>query len=312
MPKSAHFAHIMVDCFIQAKQEGLDLIPVVADSTSTSKIKAFMDRFPLSVINVGIAEQAMVGVAAGLAMGGKVAATCNAAPFLISRANEQVKIDICYNNANVKMFGLNAGTSYGPLASTHHSLDDISIMRGFGHVEIYAPSCPIEAKQIIDYALRKTGPVYIRMDGKNLPNLHREDYIFKPGHVDILRQGENIAILALGSAVHEAVSAADYLAKEGINIAVLNLSSIRPLDRKTLAQILAKFDYILTVEEHNLNGGMGSIIAETIAEEGLKAKLYRYGIQDGHYAPAADRAFMRAAIKIDAQHIMQHIKKILK
>lgn len=149
---SEHFASVMVDAFIAAVDEGLDLVPVVSDSTSTAKISPFMQRFPERVINVGIAEQSLVSVAAGLALGGKIAVTCNAAPFLISRANEQVKVDVCYNQANVKMFGLNAGTSYGPLASTHHCLDDISVMRGFGNVQIFAPSDPLECRQIIDYA----------------------------------------------------------------------------------------------------------------------------------------------------------------
>ncbi|MSE19236.1 transketolase family protein, partial [Pantoea agglomerans] len=120
---------------------------------STAKIAPFIKAFPDRLINVGIAEQTLVGTAAGLALGGKVAVTCNAAPFLVSRANEQVKVDVCYNNTNVKLFGLNAGTSYGPLASTHHSIDDIAVMRGFGNIEIYAPSCPLECRQIIDYAL---------------------------------------------------------------------------------------------------------------------------------------------------------------
>ncbi len=310
MSNSEHFANIMVESLIEAVEEGMDVVSVVADSTSTSKIKPFAEKFPQRLVNVGIAEQAMIGTAAGLAMAGKVAVTCNAAPFLVSRANEQVKIDICYNNLNVKMFGLNSGASYGPLASSHHSIDDISIMRGFGNVEIYAPACPIEAKQIIDYALRKEGPVYIRMDGKALPKLHRDDYQFKPAQIDILRKGEKGAIVALGSVVHEAVEAADLLAKEGINIAVINLSSIRPLDRLSLAKALKDYAFILTVEEHNINGGLGSIIAENLAENAIGAKLFRYGVKDGQYAPAADRAYTRDKLGISAGQIIAHIKKL--
>ncbi|VTP64945.1 1-deoxy-D-xylulose-5-phosphate synthase [Leclercia adecarboxylata] len=157
MSNSEHLATVMVNAFIDAVDRGVDLVPVVADSTSTAKIAPFMQRFPGRLVNVGIAEQTLVGAAAGLAIGGKIAVTCNAAPFLISRANEQIKVDICYNNTNVKLFGLNAGASYGPLASTHHSIDDIAIMRGFGNIEIYAPSSPNECRQIIDYALDHVG-----------------------------------------------------------------------------------------------------------------------------------------------------------
>lgn len=310
MTNSEHLATVMVNRFITAVQEGIDLVPVVADSTSTAKIKPFMEAYPDRIVNVGIAEQAMIGTAAGLAMAGKIAVTCNAAPFLISRANEQVKLDVCYNDNNVKMFGLNAGASYGPLASTHHSTDDISVMRGFGRVEIYAPSCPIEAEQIIDYAIRKIGPVYIRLDGKALPELHDANYKFKPGKVDLLRHGKDIVVVALGSAVHEAVSAADQLAKEGINISVVSLSSVRPLDRTALAASLSDAKNVISVEEHNINGGAGSITAEILSENGIGAKLQRYGISDGGYALAGDRPFTRADLQIDAASIIKNIKNL--
>lgn len=134
MSNAEHLANVMVEAFIAAVERGVDLVPVVADSTSTAKIAPFIKQFPGRLVNVGIAEQSMVGTAAGLALGGKVAVTCNAAPFLISRANEQIKVDVCYNNTNVKLFGLNAGASYGPLASTHHAIDDLAVMRGFGNI----------------------------------------------------------------------------------------------------------------------------------------------------------------------------------
>lgn len=311
MSNSEHLANVMVQCFIKAVEEGIDLVSVVADSTSTSKIKPFSEAYPDRLVNVGIAEQTMVGTAAGLAVGGKVAATCNAAPFLISRANEQVKVDVCYNNNNVKMFGLNSGASYGPLASTHHSIDDISVMRGFGNVEIFAPSCPIEAAQIIDYAIRKTGPVYVRLDGKALPELHTAEYSFEPGKVDVIRTGEKVAVVALGSAVHEAVEAGYILAQEGIEVTVINLASVRPLDRAALAAALEGKEVVLTIEEHNINGGAGSITAEVMAGNGIAARLHRYGVADGSYAVAGDRASIRADLQIDAKSIVANIKKFI-
>lgn len=144
-----------------------------------------------------------------------MAVTCNAAPFLISRANEQIKVDVCYNNTNVKLFGLNAGASYGPLASTHHAIDDLAVMRGFGNIQIFAPSSPRECRQIIDYAIGYQGPVYVRLDGKALPELYDESYRFVPGAVITLREGEDIALVATGSTVHEIVDAAQMLADAG-------------------------------------------------------------------------------------------------
>ncbi len=152
MSNAEHLASVMVQAFIDAVDRGVDLVPVVADSTSTAKIAPFIKQFPGRLVNVGIAEQSMVGTAAGLALGGKVAVTCNAAPFLISRANEQIKVDVCYNNTNVKLFGLNAGASYGPLASTHHAIDDLAVMRGFGNIQIFRSV--FATRMSADYRLR--------------------------------------------------------------------------------------------------------------------------------------------------------------
>lgn len=307
MSNSEHLANVMVEAFIDAVNRGIDLVPVVADSTSTAKIAPFTKKFPDRLVNVGIAEQTLVGAAAGLALGGKIAVTCNAAPFLISRANEQVKVDICYNNTNVKLFGLNAGASYGPLASTHHSIDDISVMRGFGNIQIFAPSSPIECRQIIDYALGYVGPVYIRLDGKALPELHDASYQFRPGAIDVLREGTDVALVAMGSTVHEAVEAATILADQGILAKVISIPSIRPLKRMDLADELKDINCVITVEEHNVNGGVGSIVAEIIAENGLNSTLKRLGIPDGDYAIAADRKDMRAYHGLDAAGIVHWV-----
>lgn len=300
----------MVTAFIDAVNRGVDLVPVVADSTSTAKIAPFIKAFPDRLVNVGIAEQTLVGMAAGLAIGGKVAVTCNAAPFLISRANEQVKVDVCYNDTNVKLFGLNAGASYGPLASTHHSIDDIAIMRGFGNIQIFAPSCPLECRQIIDYALDYIGPVYIRLDGKDLPQLHDDDYRFTPGAIDELRKGEQIALVAMGSTVHEIVNAAEQLTEQGISAGVISVPSIRPCDIEQLRNLLNPYPAVITVEEHNVNGGVGSLVAEVLAEGGCGIPLLRLGIPDGQYAIAGDRASTRARHGIDAASVVKSAMRI--
>ncbi|HHT0059530.1 TPA: transketolase family protein [Raoultella planticola] len=304
MSNAEHLANVMVQAFIDAVENGVDLVPVVADSTSTAKIVPFIKQFPDRLVNVGIAEQSMVGMAAGLALGGKVAVTCNAAPFLISRANEQIKVDVCYNNTNVKLFGLNAGASYGPLASTHHAIDDLAVMRGFGNIEIYAPSSPRECRQIIDYALQHQGPVYIRLDGKALPELYAENYRFVPGAVNTLREGHDLALVATGSTVHEIVEAAQTLAESGIQAQVVSVPSIRPCDTPALLAALKGCNAVITVEEHNVNGGLGSLVAEVMAEAGIGIPLKRLGIPDGEYAAAADRGWMRQHHGFDAQAII--------
>ncbi|TDQ26343.1 transketolase [Raoultella sp. BIGb0149] len=303
MSNAEHLASVMVQAFIDAVESGVDLVPVVADSTSTAKIAPFIKQFPGRLVNVGIAEQSMVGMAAGLALGGKVAVTCNAAPFLISRANEQIKVDVCYNNTNVKLFGLNAGASYGPLASTHHSIDDLAVMRGFGNIQIFAPSTPRECRQIIDYAIQHQGPVYIRLDGKALPELHDENYRFVPGAVITLREGRDIALVATGSTVHEIVDAAELLAEQGIEAKVVSVPSIRPCDTQALLAALQGCRAVITVEEHNVNGGLGSLVAEVLAEGAAAIPLKRLGIPDGEYAAAADRGWLRQHHGFDAPAI---------
>ncbi len=310
MSNAEHLANVMVQAFIDAVENGVDLVPVVADSTSTAKIAPFIKHFPDRLVNVGIAEQSMVGMAAGLALGGKVAVTCNAAPFLISRANEQIKVDVCYNNTNVKLFGLNAGASYGPLASTHHAIDDLAVMRGFGNIQIYAPSSPRECRQIIDYALQHQGPVYIRLDGKALPELYAENYRFVPGAVNTLREGHDLALVAAGSTVHEIVEAAQALAESGIQAQVVSVPSIRPCDTSALLAALTGCNAVITVEEHNVNGGLGSLVAEVLAEAGIGIPLKRLGIPDGEYAAAADRGWMRQHHGFDAQAIIALAKTI--
>lgn len=308
MSNAEHLANVMVEAFIAAVERGVDLVPVVADSTSTAKIAPFIKQFPGRLVNVGIAEQSMVGTAAGLALGGKVAVTCNAAPFLISRANEQIKVDVCYNNTNVKLFGLNAGASYGPLASTHHAIDDLAVMRGFGNIQIFAPSSPRECRQIIDYAIGYQGPVYIRLDGKALPELHDESYRFVPGAIVTLREGDDIALVATGSTVHEIVDAAQMLADAGIQAKVVSVPSLRPCDTAALLAALQPCGSVITVEEHNVNGGLGSLVAEVLAEAGVGIALQRLGIPDGEYA-AADRGWMRQYHGFDAAAIVALVQK---
>jgi transketolase len=301
---------VMVDSFISFAQAGMNIAVLVSDSTSTAKIFPFKEQFPNRLINVGIAEQSLIGTAAGMALGGFVAITANAAPFLVHRANEQVQNDICYSNTNVKLMGLNAGVCYGALASTHHAIDDVSIMRGFGNIQIFAPSDGLEAKQIFAHALHYEGPVYIRMDSARLPNIHDEPYIFRPGQPDVLYHGNDITIFAMGSTAHEAVAARKLLEKEEISAEIINLPSIRPLERKKIVESLAKTGLAITVEEHSQHGGIGSLVSEIIAEEGIQCRLKRLGFPEGHFAISGPRNEMREHIGINAASVARTAREM--
>lgn len=302
---------VMVQSFIDAVENGVNVAVVVSDSTSTAKIAPFAERFPDRLINVGIAEQNLVGVAAGLSLGGYVAVTANAACFLIARANEQVKNDVCYSNTNVKLVGLNAGVSYGPLASTHHAIDDISVMRSLGNIIILAPADPVETQRIFEFALEHVGPVYIRMDNAKFPTLYDEDYQFALGKASVLREGSDITIFALGSVVHEAYEAARELEGMSIDAEAVNVSSIRPVDKDKIIESVRKTKKVITVEEHTLHGGLGSLVCEIIAEEGLDAKVVRLGITQGQFSKAGPRAKIRAHYKIDKNGIVETARKLM-
>nr|WP_321454961.1 transketolase C-terminal domain-containing protein [uncultured Cohaesibacter sp.] len=301
----------MIASFLRAVENNVELMTVVSDSTSTSKIAPFKEKYPERVINVGIAEQTLVGVAAGLALAGYVSVTANAAPFLIARSNEQVKNDVCYSNTNVKLVGLYAGVGYGPLGATHHAIDDVSIMRGLGNIQIFAPSDAIEAGQVFDYAYQYEGPVYIRLDSSALPLVHAPDYQFRPGQPDVLRAGDDCLVVALGSVVHEAIDAANNLAQSGTSVGVVSLSSIRPLDRQALAGILKDYKQIVTVEEHSVHGALGSLVAEMIAEGQLGMKLTRLGLPEGEFSKTGPRGDIRRYYKIDAAGIADTIRSLV-
>jgi len=302
---------VMVQTFIEAVENKTNLAVVVSDSTSTSKINPFRERFPERLINVGIAEQNLVGVAAGLSLGGFVSVTANAACFLTTRSAEQVKNDICYSDTNVKLVGLNAGVCYGALASTHHAIDDVSMMLGLGNILILAPSDPIDTKQMFEYALHYNGPVYIRMDSDKFPVIHKEDYQFQLGKADILKEGSDLSIIAMGSTVYEAYFAAEALQDDSINVEVVNISSVRPLDRDAIAVSIRKTGRVITVEEHSLHGGLGSLVSEIMAKENLMAELVSLGIPQGCFSKAGPRSEIRAHYKIDINGIIETVKQLM-
>jgi transketolase len=300
---------VMVRRLIAAVEEGVNLAVLVSDSMSTALAAPFAARFPERLVNVGIAEQNLLGVAAGMARGGYVVVTANAAPFVVNRANEQLKNDVCYSEANVKVVGLNAGFAYGSLASTHHAIDDISIARGMGNILILAPSDPVECDEIFRFALGHVGPVYLRMDNLKFPALHVPSYRFVPGAIDVLREGGGVTLFAVGSVVYEAAAAADELRGEGITVHLVNVPSIRPLDRDAVAAAAARTGRVVTVEEHSLHGGLGSLVCEIVAERGLGIRVNRLGIPEGSFAKAGPRAELRRFYGIDATGIAAAVRE---
>jgi transketolase len=240
------------------------IVVVVNDSVGSSKLGGFKSKFPDRLINVGIAEQTMVGVGAGLANGGKIPFVSAASCFLTARALEQIKADVAYSNANVKLCGMSSGVAYGELGPTHHSIEDIAWLRTMGSITVLVPSDPWETEQAIRAAAAHDGPIFIRVSRMPVPAIPRpSDATFEIGRAEILRAGSDLAIIANGVMVHRALDAAAALAEQGIEARVINMSTMSPIDETTILEA-AQTGAILTVEEHSERGGLGGAVAELV------------------------------------------------
>jgi transketolase len=241
------------------------IVAVVNDSVGSSKLGAFGKRWPHRLINVGIAEQNMVGVGAGLANGGKVPFVSGASCFLTGRALEQIKADVAYSSANVKLAGISSGVAYGELGPTHHSIEDFAWLRALPNIAIVAPSDPWETAEAVKAAVAHDGPVFLRLSRMGVPALRRPDgAVFCIGKAETLVEGSDAAIIANGVMVTRAIEAAAVLAQEGVRARVVNMASIAPLDIDAILAAAAT-GAVVTVEEHSVRGGLGSAVAEVVS-----------------------------------------------
>ena len=296
-----------ISAYIELAGQGAEIVYLVSDSVSTSKVKPFRDLFPDRVVNVGIAEQNLLGMAAGMANGGLVPVTGNASPFLVSRSNEQLKVDISYSGSNVKVNGMHAGFSYGTDGITHHELNDVGILRGMPGFEIFVPCDPRECRQMARYGvLEKTGPVYTSLNTGRFPVITPDDYSFRPGFPVQFAEGTGMTIVALGSAVHDVLEAAERLGNT-LSCDIFSVTSIRPFVSGALVESIRKTGLVLTVEQHSTHGGAGSMVAELIADNGLGARLKRLGVPEGSFSKNRTAAGNRSFFKLDAAGIAETV-----
>lgn len=241
------------------------IVAVVNDSVGSSKLGGFQKRFPERLINVGIAEQNMVGVSAGLANGGRIPFVSAASCFLTGRALEQIKADIAYANFNVKLVGQSSGVAYGELGPTHHSIEDFAWLRPLNAITVVVPADPWETAEVVKWAASHEGPVYLRLSRMPVPNLDIADRKFQRGRAELVHQGRDVALIACGTMVHLAAKAALALAADGISARVLNMATINPLDEAAVAAAAGETGAIVTIEEANIHGGLGGAVAEFTA-----------------------------------------------
>ena len=266
------------------------IVAVCNVSVGSSKLGGFKSRWPERLVNVGIAEQNMVGVGAGLANGGLLPFVCGAACFLTGRSLEQIKADIAYSSANVKLIGISSGMAYGELGPTHHSIEDFAWTRVLPNLPVIAPCDSIETAAAVEWAARYDGPVFLRLSRVGVPDLLPADHTFEVGKANLLRDGDAITLVANGTVTHRMMKAADLLAAEGIEARVLNMATVRPLDIDAVVAAAHETGAILTAEEHSTFGGLGSAIAEfVVAEAPVPMKIL--GVP-GIFAPTGSAEFL--------------------
>lgn len=258
------------DAYVRAVEElaadDSRIVAVVNDSVGSSKLGKFRDRFPDRLINVGIAEQNMVGVGAGLANCGKIPFVSGAGCFLTARAMEQIKADCAYSEQNVKLCGISSGVAYGELGATHHSIEDVAWLRAIDKLTVIVPADPWQTAAAIKAAAAHEGSVYIKISRMPVPELARPaDASFVIGKAETLREGGDIALVVNGTLVHRALAAAELLAGEGIAARVVNMATVSPLDTEVLAAAAAT-GAIVTAEEGLAHGGLGGAVAEYCAQ----------------------------------------------
>lgn len=260
-----------------------------ADLSGSTKTINFAQAFPERFFNMGVAEQDLMGTAAGLALTGKTAFASSFAMFATGRAFEIVRNSIVYPHLNVKICASHAGLTVGEDGASHQTIADIAIMRALPGMVVIVPADAVETRQVIHRISEYNGPVYVRLSRAAFPVVLEDDYRFEIGKAKMLKEGKDIAIVACGVMVSHALQAAEILEKKGIKASVTNLSSVKPLDTAMLDRLASESGVILTVEEHNVIGGMGSAVAEYLSEN-HPIRIRRYGVMDefGQSGPAME------------------------
>ena len=297
------------ETLVELVGEGLDIMAVEADlsgSTTTNKLgKAHPDR----LVNVGIAEQNMIDVAAGLALAGKTVFTGSFAAFGTGRCYDQIRNTVCYGELDVKVAPTHAGVTVGPDGGSHQMLEDVSLMRGLPGMRVLVPADYTAAKQAIRIAAQTPGPFYVRLGRAKVPQVYEEGFELELGRAYVLREGADVTLVASGVEVAQALEAAEKLAEQGVSAEVIDAFSVKPFDKETLLASVRKTGCVVSCEEHSTVGGLGSAVADIIGEN-CPVPLERVGVRD-EFGTSGDPSELLAEYGLDAAGIVEKAKKVL-
>lgn len=291
---------IFSDVLLTLAARDRNVLVVTSDSRGSGRLVAFGKQLPAQIVEVGIAEQNLVGVAAGLAATGKCVFAVSPACFLTARGLEQIKNDVAYSDQPVKLVGISAGVSYGALGTTHHSLHDLAVLQAFNNIDIVIPADNFETRAAVEAAITHPRPLYLRLGKKAMRHLHAPDTPFAIGKAIRVRSGDAVALLATGETVEIAVQTADVLAARGVSADVLSIHSLRPFDEAAVLETARRVRAIVTVEEHSVHGGLGSRVATLLMQAGVTPALRIVGIPDEYtYTGSQQEIFAHYGITPD-------------
>lgn len=258
---------VMNDTLLELAKNDNDIVVLTSDSRGSASLLPFAKEFPDQLIEVGIAEQNIVGIAAGLAASGKKPFVASPAAFLSTRSIEQIKIDVAYSKTNVKLIGISGGLSYGPLGMTHHSLQDLAFTRTIPGLHVMMPADRHETKKMIEALINYPTPVYMRIGRNPVEDVYlSDDYQFEIGKAITLVEGNDVTLIAAGETVRVALDTASLLKDNGINCRIINMHTIKPIDEDAIIKAARETGRIITIEEHSIYGGLGSAVAEVISQ----------------------------------------------
>lgn len=262
-----------------AEKDG-NILAVTSDSRGSGKLVPFGERFPEQIVEVGIAEQNLVGVSAGLTSAGKNVFAVSPACFLTARSLEQIKNDVAYSNQPVTLVGISAGVSYGALGSTHHSIHDVAVLRAIPNIDVVVPADNFETREAIIAASKSKKPIFLKFGKKAMPTLPRIEQKFEIGKASTICEGSDLAFIACGETVAPAYEAAILLEAQGIKAEVISMHTVNPLDKARVIEVAKKCKAVITVEEHNVHGGLGEACASLLMQEKLYVPFKIVGFPD--------------------------------
>jgi len=295
---------------VELGEKNPDIVVLDADINPATLTRYFKERFPERFIQVGVAEQNMMGIAAGMSTVGFIPFATTFACFASRRACDQVTISIAYPRLNVKIMGGYPGLFAGKNGATHQALEDIAIMRSIANMVVIQPADEIETRQVVEFAVEYDGPMYLRIGRDPVPQIVPKDYKFKLGKAATVKQGNDITIVACGAPLVDVLQAAESVEKKGIRARVINASCIKPIDQEILVKAAKETRGILTVEHHNIFGGLGSAVAEAVSEK-MPTKVKRMGVRNV-FGKSGTNEEMKKKFGLTAEDIEKEIVSLLK